>query len=385
MGHIQDRWTRPGPSGRRVHTDRYGRGLRWQAIWQDRDGQRHRRGFPTKDAAIAHLAKTQVDQSTGAYVSPARTRITLGQWAVSWQAAQAHLKPSGAERVRGILQLHILPRWGTVALGDITHEDAQAWVNGLPGAPPTVQRVHGVLARMLDGAMRAHRIPVNEARGVNLPRRSPREHRYLTVVELDALLEHAGAWAAFTRCLALTGLRVGEAAELRVRDVDLARRRVTVSRSMTTLGGRRVTGTPKTATGRRTVPLPTEVLADVTDLARGHTRDALVYTTPRGAQVRKDNYRRAFIVAAARAGLTGLRPHDLRHTAVSLAVASGASVKAVQRMVGHASAAITLDVYAGLFDQDLDDVTTRVDALLRRERARACSPHRAPEPLADSL
>jgi integrase len=48
--------------------------------------------------------------------------------------------------------------------------------------------------------------------------------------------------------------------------------------------------------------------------------------------------------------------HDLRHTAASLAISAGANVKAVQRMLGHASAAMTLDVYADLFDDDLDGV-----------------------------
>ena len=56
-----------------------------------------------------------------------------------------------------------------------------------------------------------------------------------------------------------------------------------------------------------------------------------------------------------------MTPHDLRHTAASLAVAAGANVKAVQRMLGHASAAMTLDVYAGLFGDDLDAVATRLD------------------------
>ena len=65
------------------------------------------------------------------------------------------------------------------------------------------------------------------------------------------------------------------------------------------------------------------------------------------------------------AGLTDVTPHDLRHTAASLAVASGATVKAVQRMLGHASAAMTLDVYSGLFDDDLSDPAARMDAAAR--------------------
>jgi len=65
--------------------------------------------------------------------------------------------------------------------------------------------------------------------------------------------------------------------------------------------------------------------------------------------------------AAVKAGLDGLTPHELRHTAASLAISSGANVKAVQRMLGHASAAMTLDVYAGLFDDDLDGLADRMD------------------------
>jgi Phage integrase family len=71
----------------------------------------------------------------------------------------------------------------------------------------------------------------------------------------------------------------------------------------------------------------------------------------------------------AAAGLDGLTPHDLRHTAASLAVAAGANVKAVQRMLGHASATMTLDVYAGLFGDDLDTVADLLDEAARRAAA----------------
>ena len=69
--------------------------------------------------------------------------------------------------------------------------------------------------------------------------------------------------------------------------------------------------------------------------------------------------------AVRAAGLCDVTPHDLRHTAASLAVASGANVKSVQRMLGHASAAMTLDVYSGLFDDDLSALADRMDAAAR--------------------
>jgi integrase len=60
-----------------------------------------------------------------------------------------------------------------------------------------------------------------------------------------------------------------------------------------------------------------------------------------------------------------ITPHDLRHTAASLAVSAGANVKALQRMLGHAKASMTLDVCADLFDADLDDVATNLDVAIR--------------------
>jgi integrase len=81
-----------------------------------------------------------------------------------------------------------------------------------------------------------------------------------------------------------------------------------------------------------------------------------------------------------RAGLVPLTPHDLRDTAASLAVAAGASVKAVQRMLGHASAAMTLDVYAGLFDDELDDVADRMSAAAESARITADQLRTGPTP-----
>ena len=68
-----------------------------------------------------------------------------------------------------------------------------------------------------------------------------------------------------------------------------------------------------------------------------------------------------FMRALLNAGLPRMTVHDLRHTAASLAIASGANLKAVQRMLGHASAAMTFDVYADLFDDDVDAVSAELD------------------------
>ena len=110
--------------------------------------------------------------------------------------------------------------------------------------------------------------------------------------------------------------------------------------------------------------MPAFLAGDLAAYIAGKAPDDLVFTGRRGGLLRNLNFRRDhFDAAATAAGLDGLTPHELRHTAASLAVAAGANVKAVQRMLGHASAAMTLDVYAGLFDDDLDGVADRLDAL----------------------
>lgn len=73
-----------------------------------------------------------------------------------------------------------------------------------------------------------------------------------------------------------------------------------------------------------------------------------------------------FKTALRTAGIPQMTPHDLRHTAASLAISAGANVKAVQRMLGHASAAMTLGTYADLFDDDLDAVAKALDKARRK-------------------
>jgi integrase len=147
------------------------------------------------------------------------------------------------------------------------------------------------------------------------------------------------------------------------------RRRFEVSESVTEIQGSAVFGTPKTH-HRRSVPFRRSLLEPLTALVAGRGPNELLFTGPGGGMLRVGNFRRRVFDAAAReADLEGLTPHELRHTAASLAVSAGANVKAVQRLLGHASAAMTLEVYSGLFDDDLDAVADRLDQAAVRARA----------------
>jgi integrase len=148
-----------------------------------------------------------------------------------------------------------------------------------------------------------------------------------------------------------------------VKRLDLLRRRLVVAETLSEVNGHLVWSTPKNHAAR-SVPVPGFLVDMLAELiaSKSAIESDLVFTTWRGKPLRNLNFRRdVFDKAAEDAGLAGLTPHELRHTAASLAVSAGANVKAVQRMLGHASAAMTLDVYSGLFDDDLDGVAAKLD------------------------
>jgi integrase len=133
------------------------------------------------------------------------------------------------------------------------------------------------------------------------------------------------------------------------------------------VGGAILVGTPK-AHKRRSVPGPPFLLPAIVEAMRGERQTDLLFSDPAGRHlctptVHQYSWLDRALVAA---GLPPMTVHDLRHTAASLAVRSGASVKAVQKMLGHASAAMTLDVYTDLFDDDLDALAQRLDEAAAR-------------------
>ncbi|WP_258060468.1 site-specific integrase [Rathayibacter sp. AY1A3] len=232
-------------------------------------------------------------------------------------------------------------------------------------------RAYGVLAAVLDVAVKDRRIPSNPARGVALPRKTGKARIYLTHRQVQLLALGARNHQTLVQLLAYTGLRWGEATGLRVGSVDLQRRRLNVTENAVNVGGKIIVGTPKTHEAR-SVPFPPfldEALRELTE----HRAPSAILFGDGSEYVRTPDGRRGWWVAAIRKAravdehFPTITIHDCRHTAASLAISAGANVKAVQRMLGHASAAMTLDTYADLFDDDLNAVATALD----EARARA--------------
>jgi integrase len=231
--------------------------------------------------------------------------------------------------------------------------------------------VFSVLARILDDAVRDRLLASNPSRGVKLPQRPPRRNTYLTADQLQALADEAGRYSSLVLLLGVGGLRFGEAAALRVSDINFLRQRISLHRNAVKVGSQFVVGSLKN-NENRTVVLPSFVAEALARTAEGKGRDDLLWPSASGGYLGPPAGNKSWLSGAVDRcqkmdkTFPRVTAHDLRHTAASLAISSGANVKVVQQMLGHASAAMTLDVYADLFDSDLDAVTKKVSNLCPR-------------------
>ena len=260
---------------------------------------------------------------------------------------------------------------------DIRFTEVQAWVSELAGrrGPVIVRMSHSVLARILDDAVRDRLLAANPARGVKLPPVVKRQNVYLTAAQLHALATEAGRYGSLVLLLGTAGLRWSEVAALRVCDVDFLRRRVELHRNAVTLTGRVAVGTLKSGKAR-TVPLAAFVVDELAATCAGKGRDELIWPSGTGGYLPPPGATRSWLSGAvarcqqADPTFPRISAHALRHTAASLAISAGANVKVVQRMLGHSSAAMTLDVYADLFDDDLTGVADRLQETVGKMWAR---------------
>ena len=344
-------------------------GKRYRVRYRKPDrSQTDKRGFRTKRDAELFLASTEVRKATGEFIDASASRIPLSELGAIWMQSQSHLKLSSLAVVEVAWRIHVEPKWGRRMLGAIRHSEVQAWVSELSSrkSASVVIRAYGVLAGIMDVAVKDRRIPSNPARGANLPRKSGKERHYLSHGQVQLLADESRANSTLILFLACTGLRWGEAVGLRVRSIDMLRRRILVRANAVNVRGTITPGTPKSHESR-SVPFPMFLADELAKQCEGKSRDQLVFgngdaylptPTPKDGWFHGARKRSCESDGQFPAHLT---LHDLRHTAASLAISAGANVKAVQRMLGHASAAMTLDTYADLFDDDLDAVANALD------------------------
>lgn len=349
------------------------RGNRWEVRYRDPEGKQRARLFDRRIDAERFLTGTEHSKLTGSYVDPALGRITFAQFlADQYRPTMVSLEASTRGRDESYLRTHILPTFGARQLATIDYASCQSWVNELSTrkAPATVVKAAQIMGKVMKTAVRAKVIPHNPMAEVSLPTITESEDVYLTPAQVEALADAMDSVAPRYRALVWLGCyagpRIGELLALRWTDLDFLRRTVTISRKVIAItGAGLVEGATKTKAGRRTVTLPRRVVAELEQHRSEYPSSALVFTSPEGNQVRAGNLRRRhWAPAVGRAGLDGFTFHDMRHTAVSLWVAAGASDLEVAKWAGHSSAAFTKSRYAHLFPEHGEALADRLEAFI---------------------
>jgi integrase len=352
--------------------------VRYRIRYRDPSGRHRSETYRTRRQAEDRLHALEVAIRGGSYRDPRAAKVTLEQRSRAWLEGLHHVRPSTLAQYRWAVERYIIPRIGQVAIGALRPEDVRSLLAAMlaDGAGArTVRAVRQVLHGILEEAVRDGVIPSNPARYARPPREERPELRVPTPEEVERLVEATPEpWRALVLVLAYGGLRIGEALGLQRRDLDLLHARLQVRRQAVEVGGAVELADVKTAAGRRVIALPAFVVEALAQHLEGRPADpeALVFADARGGPVRRTNWRRRVWEPAVRAaGLEGLRPHDLRHFAASIAVAAGAHPRALQARLGHSSARVTMDVYASVLPGLDEELAERLERIRDQARARA--------------
>jgi integrase len=343
----------------------------WLARWRDPTGTQRKRSFPRRIDAERFLSTVAADLFQGNYIDPSDPTL-FRDYAEQWRAAQVH-RPTTRAHVETNLRRHAYPTFGDRRLSAIRPGEVQAWVARLTQvlSPATVQVNHGLVAAVFKAAMRDRLVGSSPCEGTKLPKKLPREVVPLTVGMVDMLAAAVPPrYRALVVLAAGTGLRQGECFGIVDDRLDLTARTLRVDQQLILLPRRPpFLAPPKTPASHRTIPLPqvvVDTLAEHLERFPVHHADRLVFTDEDGRALRRtafsyEIWRPTVRSVGARRG-TGF--HELRHFYASLLIRHGESVKTVQRRLGHATAAETLDTYAHLWPDSDDRTREAIDSVL---------------------
>lgn len=350
--------------------------VRWRVRYVAPDGKERNKSFQRKVDADRFAAHVETDKARGEWIDPRLGRKTIEEWSGEWLAQLVHLRPKTTVGYQSLLRTCVLPTFGSLPLARVDQPAVAAWVAALRARGLSASRVrqaYRVLSGMLGAAVQAGYLAKTPCSGIKLPRITSRDATLLTAPQVDELAAAAGSSSVAIYLLAYGGLRWGELAALRRRRCDVLHSRIEIAEAMSDVNGRLLYGPTKTYE-RRWVRLPaflTQLLAQQLASVPSDP-DALVFVGSRGAPLRYHSFRRAvWDKAVGTAGFpSDVTPHCLRHTCASLLVAAGADPVAVQRHLGHKDVTTTLNIYAGLFPNRLEEIVVALDAI--HEEAQAC-------------
>ena len=345
----------------------YKEGIKWRAqVTTGHDPQTGRQRFKksprydTRADAAKWLKETKGAMDKG--ISVDKRVPTVGEWLETWltEYKAKQVRPATMVIYEKIVKLHLI-EIAAIKLDKLTTHQVQQLLNSRSDRPRTSEQMKKVLSQALDLAVKQGLILRNVAKLSESARYEKPQIKPMTREEVRRFLEAAADHRLYPAlCLmAQTGMRRGEVLGLRWQDINLGKHYLDVNQSLITLpGGESVFNPPKTAKGRRRIPLSPQLVKilkawkakSTEERLRWATiweRPDLVFVNEIGGVIDSHNFSRTFRKVRDLAGLSKeYHPHSMRHTMATLLLEEGQHPKVVQEILGHANISMTLDTYS---------------------------------------
>lgn len=305
----------------------------------------------------------------GARVNP--DNQTIKEYIVSWlEERKIKLKRGTYPKWKNFIEAHVIPDLGSYQLQKFRREHAQVWISGLIKkglAASSIHIYHRILKAALKDAVKRKIISENPCEDTILPRVEEKEMRFFDPKQTRHLLAsiEGHPYEALIALAVTTGMRRGELQALRWEDIHLEEGILNVRRTVVYVPREGYyENEPKTRGSRRIIPLTPEMIQILhRAFAQSEEKTGLVFRGRGGGHFSSKGIGYAWDRILEGAELPKIRFHDLRHTAATLLLRAGASLKSVQKILGHANIATTMK-YIHLLPEMLEEDIKRLSALL---------------------
>ena len=323
----------------------------------------------TKKECVAKLEKLK-GECGSVRSTQVRPDMFFRDWLNEWYQndAKPRLRPTTQLQYEGFFQHHLIPGVGEIPLNQLTQAELQQFFRRMkesgrkanverrgPGmADRSVRSCHAVCQMALDKAVEEKLIHSNPAVGCKLPPMKGKEMKILTQEEIQRFLIQTKAEGMYELFLLelTTGMRRGELLALRWDDLDFATGKLRIDKQIYPVSGKLIISEPKTKAANRTIILPPAMVELLAEYKKGVFSDLMFPSRTKPEQPIDPGYvRKRLQVILERAGCKRVRFHDLRHTFATLSLENGMDVKTLSTIIGHVSAATTLNTYTHITDE----------------------------------
>ena len=322
------------------------------------DGKRRYVSAKSKTECERKLRAAMADADKGLVFDAGK--ITVGQYLNNWLTGiKGTVRQRTWERYEQFVRVHLVPAFGGIKLGNLSRAHLKTlYASKTDLSPTTIRHLHAAIHKALDEAVADNLIARNVATNIKLPKKRKKEIQPLTPDQAKAFLEAArGDRYEPLYVLAIHyGLRRGEL--LGLKWSDLQENTLQVRRTMSEARVGRIEEETKNGKGRRI-----ELSERALEALRRHRRQQVgvkdseyIFPSTTGTPTNSSNLMyRSFKPILKRAGLPQIRFHDLRHTCATIRFMKGQHPKHVQELLGHASIAMTMDIYSHVIPGMGDD------------------------------